>query len=124
MKMRSTCPKAAFEIRNRLEVHGTIFPNRGVRTTAGLNAPDALGWQSAGANQELGIFPSVDIVGNRADTKLAAEPAAKPVDERRLAASHRTGDSDAKSALRMRVRHRSQNRKYLWARVTRLEVRK
>jgi hypothetical protein len=75
----------------------------------GLYSPHALGRQSAHANQELGIFASIDIVGYGSDTQPAvlgiAEPPAESIHQGRLATAYRAGNADSKGTLRVKVGH-------------------
>src|SRR4051794_27292052 len=63
--------EGAFEIGDGFEVHGAILSNGGVRTTAGFDSTNALGGQSTHSNEELGVFPGVDVVRHGSDTEAA-----------------------------------------------------
>ena len=101
-----------------------IFPDGRMRTSSGFHSAHPLGRQGAHANQELGIFASVDVVGDGADTEPVPEAPAKAIDQSRLAAAHGTGDANSKGALRMRVRHKSKKENTFGPGEVRLRVRK
>ncbi len=66
MKTSSTGPESCFKIGNRFQIHGSIFANGGVGTTAGLDAADRAG-ERALTDQELGVFAGVNVVGDDGD---------------------------------------------------------
>ena len=47
---------------NRLQIHGSVLANRGVRAPSRLDAQHSAGGQRSLANQELGVFLGVDVV--------------------------------------------------------------
>src|SRR5580704_18086865 len=79
---------------DRRQVDRGVLADRGVRTSAGLDAADPLGRQGAAAGQEFGILAGVDVVGDRGNLIPAAHPLAQPVHQRGLARSDRTADPE------------------------------
>src|SRR5207245_2091024 len=65
-----------------------------VRTTAGLDADDALGHEGLVPNQELRVLLGVDVVRHHRDLVLPAQRAAQRQGQRGLARSHRPADAD------------------------------
>jgi hypothetical protein len=86
-----------------LQIHGAVFPDRGVRATAGFHTTHAFGGQSAHADQELCVFASVDIIGNCSNTEPIPETPAEAIDQSRLATAYGTGNTNSKGTLRVRV---------------------
>ena len=86
------------QLRHRLQVHGRVVPDRGVRTAAGFDSPDALGRKRALPEQELGVLAGIDVVGHNGQAAAAREAAAKAVDQGRLARSDGTRDADTESS--------------------------
>ncbi len=95
--------EGVFEIGYGLEIHGAVFPDGGVRATAGFHTTHAFGGQCAHADQELGIFASVDVVGNGRNTEPVSETPAEAVYQSRLAATYGAGNTNSKGTLSVRV---------------------
>ena len=49
------------------EVHAGIFADGGVGAAAGFHAEDAVGWEGVVFQEEVGVFPCVDVVGDDGD---------------------------------------------------------
>ncbi len=49
------------------EVHARIFADGGVGAAAGFHAEDAVGWEGIVFQEEVGVFPGVDVVGDDGD---------------------------------------------------------
>ena len=80
---------------DRGEIDRGVLADRGVRAAAGLDAEDALGRQRAGAGEELGVFPGIDVVGDRGDVVAVAQALAQRIHQRGLARADRAADADA-----------------------------
>jgi hypothetical protein len=70
-----------------------------VRAAAGLDTHDALGRQSAGAGEELGVLLGVDVVGDRRDLVAVAHVLAQAIHQRGLAGADRATDADAERSI-------------------------
>src|SRR6267142_562775 len=78
----------------RGEVHGSVFPDCGMRATASLHAHDALRRQRLGAREDELVFLRVDVVGDHVDVVLVAESLAEGFDQGGLTRSDGTADPD------------------------------
>ncbi len=65
----------------------------------GFYAGDALGFQRAGAGEELGVLLGVDVVGDHGDLVAGAHMLAQAVDQGGLAGSDRAADADSEGAM-------------------------
>jgi hypothetical protein len=70
-----------------------------MRAAACLHAGYAVRRQNALADQKLGVFACVNVVGHHGKIDFGPECAAQDVHQGRLAASDRTGHANAKRAL-------------------------
>ena len=70
---------------DRGEIHRRIFADRGVRTTSGFDADDAIRRQRPRTNQELRVPFRVDVVGDRGDLVALAQLLAQQIHQRGLA---------------------------------------
>jgi len=86
------------ELLQRQEVGGDIFADGGVRTAAGLDRLDTLGFEGFVADQELGIFTREDIVGHRGEAEALTQLAAERQQQGCFAAADRSADSNGKGA--------------------------
>ena len=87
-----------FEIRDGLQVHRSVLADRRMRAPAGFDAANTLRRQRPLADQELRIFFRINIVCDDADAIAAGKFTAQAIDERSLAASHRTRHANPKSS--------------------------
>jgi hypothetical protein len=87
--------KSAVHFLDCREVHGSILANGSVRTTAGLNAHDALGWKSFRARQDELVFFRIDVIRDHVDLVVVAKPLAERFDESGFPRPNRAADSDA-----------------------------
>jgi hypothetical protein len=69
-----------------------------VRAGAGLDGGDPLGRQHGLAEQELGVLPRVDVVGDDGDGQLVAQGAAERGNGGGLAGADRAAEADAQGA--------------------------
>ena len=51
-----------------MDIHGNIFPDRRVGTTAGFHCPDAPRFQALIPQEKLRILPGKNIVGHHRQT--------------------------------------------------------
>ena len=79
--IRSRFGERLRELTDRGEVHRCVFANGGVRAAAGFYAANAIGRERLAADQELGVFARVDIVGHDGDLKRVAKTFAERVDQ-------------------------------------------
>src|SRR5690606_12313844 len=61
--------------------------------------------QHALVQQELGILPGVNVVGHHGQIVAAGQFPAQAVNQRRLAAAHRTGHADPQGSLTLFIEH-------------------
>ena len=64
---------AALEVVNGRQVHRGILANGRVRATASFHAQDAVCGQGFVAQQEVGVFPGVDVVGDHGDVVVVPQ---------------------------------------------------
>src|SRR5215472_13904349 len=81
------------------EVHGSILPNRRMRTTACLDAHDALCGQHLCARENELVFLRVNIVGNHVYVVAVPQPLAQRFNKRRFARADRAADPNAQRAV-------------------------
>jgi len=55
------------------QVHGSILADGGMRAAAGFHAQDAVCGQGFVAQQEVGVFPGVDVVGDHGDVVVVPQ---------------------------------------------------
>src|SRR5262249_734319 len=83
----------------RVEVHRRILADRRMRTSARLDADDAIVGQCLAADQKLHVLAREDVVRDDAESVALAHCLAERIDERRLSGTDRTADADAKGTL-------------------------
>src|SRR5262245_26485895 len=84
---------------NGSKVHGSIFPNCGVRTAAGLDAHDTLRGQRLSTCENELVFLGVNVVGNDVDVVVVPEPLAQCFNERCLSRANGATNTDAQRAV-------------------------
>src|SRR5262249_53349206 len=84
---------------NSGEVHGSILPDRRMRTATSLDAHDALRRQRLGTRQNELIFPRVNVVRNYIEVIVVPESLAQRLNQRRFSRADRTADSDAQRTV-------------------------
>src|SRR5262249_26047285 len=83
----------------RVKVHRRILADRRMRTSARLDADDAIVGQRLTADQKLHVLTREDVVGDDAEPVALAHGLAERIDERRLSGADRSADADAKGVL-------------------------
>ncbi len=58
---------AALQVVDGREIHGSVFADGCVGAAAGFHAEDAVGWEGIVFQEEVGVFPCVDVVGDDGD---------------------------------------------------------
>ena len=86
---------AVFQIDHRGHVHAGVVADRGVRAAAGFHADDAVGRQHALAQQKLGVFAGVDVVGDDGERDLVLEPLAQAENAHRFSGTYRAAHTEA-----------------------------
>ena len=94
-------PLVALELLDRLEVHGDVVADRGVRAAARLHRNDPLDLEHARGAQELGVLGRVDVIGDDAQSQLAGQLAAQRRDQAALARADGPADADPQRAVRL-----------------------
>src|SRR5271156_3469819 len=84
-----------FEFRNRLQIHGRIFTDRGVRACARFDAANTFRGQPALTHQKSGIFRGVNVVGAESEIDARPKLARELVNERSLAGTDWSGNANA-----------------------------
>jgi len=73
---------AALQVVDGRQVHGGVFTDCRVRAAAGFHAEDAVGIQGFVAQEEVGVFPGVDVVGDYGDVVVVPEGFAQLAQQR------------------------------------------
>src|SRR5262249_38956795 len=94
--------KAQFRMRelsvhvfDRGEIHGSIFPNRRMRTASCLDAHDALCRQRLRAREDELIFLCIYVIGDHVDVVVSSKSLTQRFDQSRFARPNRSANSDA-----------------------------
>src|SRR4029077_15016628 len=77
------------------KVHGSILPNRRMRTAACLDPHNAFRRQSLRACENELVFLRVNIVGNHVNVVVVPKPLAQGFNQRGFARTNRAADPDA-----------------------------
>jgi hypothetical protein len=89
--------EAGSQLRDRIQVHARVVPDRGVRTRAGLHPGDTVAVENAGQGRPdvAGILAREDVVGdNQRPVADRQQPRNEGLDERGLAGANRSPDTD------------------------------
>ena len=68
---------AGFQFGDGCEVHAGVVTDGSVRASTGFHAEDAVSGKSVVADEELGVFAGVNVVGDDRHRKLATQVLAK-----------------------------------------------
>jgi hypothetical protein len=66
-----------------------------VRASPCLHPYHSASWKRLISDQELRVFPRVNVIGHNRQAELLAQPFAKPQDEHRFTGADRPADSNA-----------------------------